>query len=170
MIDMIRMHRHSTTPISASSTCSRRDASLTNQDLAARGARFAGHLPAAVRRLVDGGVIERRVALLSPDGSAPGLTAIVEVTLDRQTARDLDAFEARAVADEAVQQCYRVSPRPGLRAVLQVADMPAYHAFVQRLMTQDANVRNVKTSSPCSAPSSRPASPCRPRPRQDGLT
>ena len=28
--------------------------------------------------------------------------------------------------------------------MLQVADMPAYHALVQRLFTQDANVRNVK--------------------------
>jgi hypothetical protein len=26
-----------------------------------------------------------------------------------------------------------------------VADMPAYHALVQRLFTQDANVRNVRT-------------------------
>ena len=29
--------------------------------------------------------------------------------------------------------------------MLQVVDMPAYHALVQRLFTQDANVRNVKT-------------------------
>ena len=28
--------------------------------------------------------------------------------------------------------------------VLHVADMPDYHALVQRLFTQDANVRNVK--------------------------
>ena len=28
--------------------------------------------------------------------------------------------------------------------VLLVADMAAYHALVQRLFTQDANVRNVK--------------------------
>jgi hypothetical protein len=28
--------------------------------------------------------------------------------------------------------------------VVQVADMPAYLAFTQRLLTQDANVRNVK--------------------------
>ena len=28
--------------------------------------------------------------------------------------------------------------------MLQVPDMPAYHALVQRLFTQDANVRNVK--------------------------
>jgi hypothetical protein len=28
--------------------------------------------------------------------------------------------------------------------VTQLADMPAYLAFTQRLLTQDANVRNVK--------------------------
>jgi DNA-binding Lrp family transcriptional regulator len=68
----------------------------------------------------------------------------VEVTLDRQGAEHLDAFEARAVAEGAVQQAYRVSPGPDFMLVLQVTDMPAYHALVQRLFTQDANVRNVK--------------------------
>jgi hypothetical protein len=29
--------------------------------------------------------------------------------------------------------------------LLQLPDMAAYHALVQRLFTQDANVRNVKT-------------------------
>jgi len=29
--------------------------------------------------------------------------------------------------------------------VLWLADMPDYHALVQRLFTQDANVRNVKS-------------------------
>ncbi len=97
-----------------------------------------------VKRLVDAGVIERHVALLSPRRLGAGLTAIVEVTLDRQGAEHLDVFEQRAVADVAVQQCYRVTPGPDFVLVLQVADMPAYHALVQRLFTQDANVRNVK--------------------------
>lgn len=117
------------------------DASRSNQDLAA----LAGVSPATtlrrVRRLVDAGVVERRVALLS---ASLGLTAIVEVTLDRQGAEHLQAFEARAVADNAVQQCWRVSSGPDLVLVVWVHDMPAYHALVQRLFTQDANVRNVK--------------------------
>ena len=62
----------------------------------------------------------------------------------RQGAEHLAAFEARAVEEPAVQQCYRVSPGPDFLLVLQAADMPAYHALVQRLFTQDANVRNVK--------------------------
>jgi DNA-binding Lrp family transcriptional regulator len=44
-----------------------------------------------------------------------------------------------------VQQVWRVSPGPDFLLVLWVADMPAYNAAVQRLFTQHANVRNVKT-------------------------
>jgi Lrp/AsnC family transcriptional regulator, leucine-responsive regulatory protein len=97
-----------------------------------------------VRRLVDAGVIERRVAILSGERLGAGLTVLAEVTLDRQGAEHLAAFEARAVADVSVQQCYRVSPGPDFMLVMQVPDMAGYHALVQRLFTQDANVRNVK--------------------------
>ncbi len=120
------------------------DASLSNQDLAERAHTSPATALRRVRRLVDEGVIERRVALLNPDRLGQGLTALVEITLDRQGAEHLQAFEDRAVAEVAVQQCYRVSPGPDFMLVLQVADMTGYHALVQRLFTQDANVRNVK--------------------------
>lgn len=122
-----------------------RDASLSNQDLAAKVHVSPATCLRRVKRLVDGGVIERRVAILSPQRLGAGLTAIVEITLDRQGAEHLAAFEARAVAEANVQQCYRVSPGPDFMLVLQVADMAAYHELVQRLFTQDANVRNVKS-------------------------
>ena len=121
-----------------------RDASLTNQALAAVVHTSPATCLRRVKRLVDAGVIERQVALLSPQRLGAGLTAIVEVTLDRQGAEHLQAFEARAVADAEVRQCYRVTPGPDFLLMLQVPDMPAYHALVQRLFTQDANVRNVK--------------------------
>jgi Lrp/AsnC family transcriptional regulator, leucine-responsive regulatory protein len=120
------------------------DASLSNQDLAERAHTSPATALRRVRRLVDEGVIERRVALLNPQLLGDGLTALVEITLDRQGAEHLQAFEARAVAEIAVQQCYRVSPGPDFMLVLHVAHMAAYHALVQRLFTQDANVRNVK--------------------------
>ena len=120
------------------------DASRSNQALAE-----AAHVSPAtalrrVRRLVEAGVIERQIAIVAP-AQVGGLTALVEITLDRQGAEQLEAFERRAVADAAVQQCYRVSPGPDLVLVVWVTDMPAYHALVQRLFTADANVRNVKT-------------------------
>jgi len=89
-------------------------------------------------------VIEKQVALLSPDKVGSGLSALVEITLDRQGAEHLDAFEALAVQAPEIQQCWRVAPGPDFILVLQVPDMPAYHALVQRLFTQQANVRNVK--------------------------
>jgi Lrp/AsnC family transcriptional regulator, leucine-responsive regulatory protein len=122
-----------------------RDASLTNQALAAAVHTSAATCLRRVKRLEDAGVIERRIALLSPKRLGAGLSAIVEVTLDRQGAEHLAAFEARAVAEVPVQQCYRVSPGPDFILVVQLPDMAAYHALVQRLFTQDANVRNVKT-------------------------
>lgn len=122
-----------------------RDASLSNQDLAVAVHTSAATCLRRVKRLTDAGVIERRVAILSPQKMGAGLTAFAEVSLDAQGAEHLQAFEARAVAQTEVQQCYRVTPGPDLILVLQLCDMAAYHALVQRLFTQDANVRNVKT-------------------------
>lgn len=125
------------------------DASRPNHELAA----LVGVSPATslrrIRRLEEAGIIERRVALLHPDRLASvlghGLTALAEVSLDRQGQEHLDAFEALAMADPAVQQCYRVSPGPDFVLVAAVRDMPGYQALAQRLFTQHANVRNVRT-------------------------
>ena len=121
-----------------------RDASLSNLDLAKATHTSAATCLRRVKRLTTAGVIERRVAILSPQKLGAGLTAFAEVSLDRQGAEHVADFEARAIAQPEVQQCYRVSPGPDLVLVLQVVDMAAYHALVQRLFTQDANVRNVK--------------------------
>ena len=124
------------------------DASLSNQSLAERLHVSPPTCLRRVKRLREAGLIEREIALLNPDKLAAvmghGLTAIVEITLDRQDAGQLEAFELRVVADTAVQQCYRVSPGPDFVLLVHVADMPGYLALAQRLFTSDANVRNVK--------------------------
>jgi DNA-binding Lrp family transcriptional regulator len=100
------------------------------------------------RRLLEAGLIEHQMAVLNTDQLARhlghGLTAVVEVTLDRQGDEQARSFEARVVADDAVQQCYRVSPGPDFVLIVRVKDMPAYAALAQRLLSSDANVRNVK--------------------------
>ena len=125
-----------------------RDASRTNQQLAADLHISPPTCLRRVQRLRGAGLIEREVALLSPERLAQvighGLQAVIEVSLDRQAADALDAFEARTVADDAVQQCWRVSPGPDFVLIVAVRDMPGYQALAQRLFTTDANVRNVK--------------------------
>lgn len=124
------------------------DASLSNQALAAEVHVSPPTCLRRVKRLHELGLVERQVAILRPDALARlqghGLTAFVEVTLDRQGTELLDAFEARATAEEGVQQCWRVTPGPDFMLVVHTPDMPGYLALTQRLFTGDANVRNVK--------------------------
>ena len=124
------------------------DASLSNLELADRVHTSAPTCLRRVKRLREAGLIERQIAVLSADKLAPvlghGLSAIVEISLDRQGTDWLDAFEQRLGTDNAVQQCYRVSPGPDFVLVVHLLDMPAYLELAQRLFTSDANVRNVK--------------------------
>src|SRR5690349_15011876 len=109
------------------------DASQTNNELAARVHASAPTCLRRVKRLVDAGVIERQVAIVAPEKVGIGLTAIVEVTLDHQAAERMTEFEALVARENAVAQCYRVSPGPDFVLVVRVADMPAYHALAHRL-------------------------------------
>ena len=124
------------------------DASQSNQTLAERLQVSPATCLRRTKRLHALGLIERQVVVLQPDRLAqlvgPGLQAIVEITLERQGAELLDAFEARAVQDAAVQQCWRVSPGPDFVLVTHTRDMPQYLALAQRLFTVNTNVRNVR--------------------------
>ena len=124
------------------------DASISNIALANKLQISAPTCLRRTKRLVQEGWIEKQVAILSSDKlgqiMSHKVTALIEVSLDKQGEELLQAFENRAVQEAAVQQCWRVSPGPDFMLVVQVTDMPAYLSFTQRLLTQDANVRNVK--------------------------
>ncbi|ELX11671.1 MULTISPECIES: Lrp/AsnC family transcriptional regulator [Oxalobacteraceae] len=120
------------------------DSSQTNSELA-----LAVHVSAPtclrrVKHLTESGVIQRQVAIVAPEKVGPSLTAIVEISLDIQAAERMAEFEAHVAADDAVLQCYRVAPGPDFVLIVQVADMPAYHALAHRLFATQTNVRNVK--------------------------
>src|SRR5262245_61874311 len=81
------------------------DASQSNQDLAESVHISPATCLRRVKRLVEAGVIERRVAILSTARLGAGITVFVEVSLDKQGAEHVAAFEARALEEPAVQQC-----------------------------------------------------------------
>ena len=126
-----------------------RDASRSNQALAQLLHLSPPTCLRRVKRLQELGLIEKQVAVLNPERLAQalghGLQAIVEVTLDRQDSAALQQFEDQAVAEGAVQQCWRVSPGPDFILVIASSDMPAYLALSEQLFSQNANVRNVKS-------------------------
>ena len=120
------------------------EADLSNLELAERVGLSAATTLRRVKRLKAQGVIERTVAIIQPEALGAGLLAVVEVSLERQGEQAQQAFAALACAQPEVQQCYQVSPGPDFVLIAQLADMPAYHRFSQRLLHEDANVRHVK--------------------------
>ncbi len=120
------------------------DSALTNDELASRAHVSPATSLRRVRRLVQTGVIERRIAIVSPQ-VADGVTVVVEVALEQQTAELLDRFEAHVAAAAEVQQCYRVASGPDFVLIVFVADVAAYHAFAHRVLTAQANLRNVRS-------------------------
>ena len=121
------------------------DASQTNTELAALVHVSPPTCLRRVKQLTENGVISRQVAIVDPDKVATRLSAIVEITLDIQAAERMAQFEQLVANEDAVMQCYRVAPGPDFVLIIQVADMPAYHALAHRLFATHANVRNVKT-------------------------
>jgi Lrp/AsnC family leucine-responsive transcriptional regulator len=120
------------------------DASQTNAELAEQVHVSPPTCLRRVKQLTENGVISRQVVIVDPDKVGARLTAIVEITLDVQAAERMAAFEKLAATEDAVLQCYRVAPGPDFVLIIQVADMPAYHALAHRLFATHTNVRNVK--------------------------
>jgi Lrp/AsnC family transcriptional regulator, leucine-responsive regulatory protein len=121
------------------------DSAVTNQELAVRAHVSAATCLRRVRKLVATGVIERQMAIVSPDVLGEGLTAILEVTLDDQSAEAQSEFETAVTAEAVVQQAYRVASGPDFVLIVYVRDMAGYHAFVHRTLTAAANVRNIRS-------------------------
>lgn len=121
------------------------DSSVTNIALAARVHASAPTCLRRVRAMKESGIIAREIAVLDRAKLGPTLTAVVEVSLDRQTAEDFDAFETFICAEPAVTQCYRVSPGPDFVVIAEVVDMSEYDELARRLFKSSSNIRNVRT-------------------------
>jgi len=121
------------------------NADISNQDLAQIVHASAPTCLRRVRQLKQCGVIQHTVAVLDWSRVGASLTAVIEVSLDNQSAEALAAFEALVTPETAVLQCYRVSPGPDFILIMEVEDMPAYHLLAHRLFASTANVRNVRS-------------------------
>ncbi len=98
-----------------------------------------------MEKLRAAGIIQREIAVLDPIILGPVLIVVIEISLDRQTAEDLDTFEAYVCAEPAVTQCYRLSPGPAFLIVAEVLDMANYDELARQLFKASSNVRNVRT-------------------------
>lgn len=126
-----------------------KDASLSNQELAEKVFVSPPTCLRRVKRLKDLGFIQSIVALLNEPLLAQelghGLSAIIEITLDKQGTEHNQAFAEKMKQADCISMCMRVSTGPDFVLIMHASDMPHFLALSQNLFTQDANVRNVKS-------------------------
>ncbi len=107
-----------------------RDDLATNLDLAQQ----VGISPPAclrpVRRLREAGVIQGDVSVPAPAYAGQHMTALVEVTMERDRIDMIDNFKRAAMAEPAVRQCYIVTGDPEFALVVQVPDVAKFRTKV----------------------------------------
>jgi Lrp/AsnC family leucine-responsive transcriptional regulator len=98
-----------------------------------------------VQKLKQSGIIEKQVAILSPDKLSPCLHMVVEVEMERDRF-DLDQeFLKHAIAAPEVKHCYQVTGEVDFVLIVTVPDMPAYEAFCHRVLYKEKNLRKFRT-------------------------
>ena len=123
------------------------DASLTNQELAARVGLSPSPCLRRVKALEDAGIILRRVALLDSKKLGLSLTALLQISMDRHTPERFEHFEATVKQYPEVQACYLIT---GQQAdyLLQVVvpSMDHYQIFLLDKITRIEGVSGVHSS------------------------
>ena len=112
------------------------DSRRTGGDLAA----LVGLSPAAclrrAQRLRESGVIEREVAILSPEAVGRRLTLVVLVTLEREQPDVVDAFKRQMQQAPEVMQCFYVTGASDFVLLLTADDIADYEEFTRRYFFQ----------------------------------
>ena len=87
-----------------------------------------------IQKLEQAGVIRKRVALLDPAAVGLGLTIFVEVETGDHSKQWLERFAATVSEMPEVMDVYRMAGDVDYLLRIEVADMPAYDDFYQKLI------------------------------------
>ena len=90
--------------------------------------------------------IERDIAVIAPSAVGREMTIIVEVVLEREDRRTLDAFKRRMRTAPGVQQCYYTTGEADFILIMTVRDIREYEAFTQEYFFDQSNISKFNTS------------------------
>lgn len=120
-------------------------ADIPLKELAERVHSSAATCQRRILAMIDGGVIVRQVAIVSPQAVGLNISVFVQIELERQHRNVQEAFERAMQRERQVVGCYEVSGDYDFMLLVHCADMPAYHAFTRRVLTSDNHVRSFKS-------------------------
>jgi len=103
-----------------------------------------------VKRLEESGVIDRYVALVRPEAVGLGLTAYLNVRLEKHTATHkrspMDQFRASVQGWPEVVECAALTGEMDFLLRVVVADMAHYSRFIMDTLLSHPSVQDCKTS------------------------
>lgn len=99
-----------------------------------------------IQRMRAKRIILGEVALIDPIAVGRPMIMIVSLSVDREGRDHLHELRAWLDAEPAVQQCWYVTGQADFIVVVSARDMSDYDEIMQRLVTENKNVRNFLTS------------------------
>ena len=103
-----------------------------------------------VKRLEEAGVIDRYVALVKPEAVGLGLTAYINVRLEKHTERHkrnpMDLFRASVQTWPEVVECASLTGDMDYLLRVVVQDMAHYSRFIMDTLLKHPSVQDCKTS------------------------
>ena len=103
-----------------------------------------------VKRLEEVGIIERYVALVAPSKVGLGLTAYLNVRLEKNTAihkrSPMDAFRQSVQTWPEVVECASLTGEMDYLLQVVVSDMQHYSRFIMETLLKHPSVQDCKTS------------------------
>jgi Lrp/AsnC family leucine-responsive transcriptional regulator len=103
-----------------------------------------------VKRLEETGVIDRYVALVKPEKVGLGLTAYINVRLEKNTEthkrNPMDVFRASVQTWPEVVECAALTGEMDYLLRLLVRDMAHYSSFIMDTLLKHPSVQDCKTS------------------------
>ena len=126
------------------------DGRVTYDALAARVGLSSSAVLRRVRRLEEAGVIAAYVALLSPERVGLGLTAYINVRLEKHTEshkrNPMDLFRAAVQTWPEVVECAALTGEMDYLLRVLVEDMAHYARFITETLLKHPSVQDCKTS------------------------
>ena len=121
------------------------DATISLKTLAERVHSSVATCQRRIQALTQEGVILRQVALVSPPAVGRQISVFVMVEMEHPSVYHQERFEQKMRSEPDVMTCYEISGDYDFLLLVHSLDMPTYHAFIRRVLTNEYNVRSFKS-------------------------
>lgn len=122
------------------------DGTLTSDRLSERVGLSPSAIHRRVRRLEKAGVIERRIAVVSPEAVGRGALFLVGIEVEREQRDLVEKLRRWIRAEPSIQQAYYVTGSSDYVLVVTTPDIAAFDTLMSELMEANPNVRRFTTN------------------------